>query len=326
LFLCAMVCHGELVKRKPSADHLTTFYLLISAGGAAGGIFVGIVAPRLLQGYFELHIALFGCALLMLLVLFTDRESWFYKGRPYWCWVLMLILLTGFGTVLVLNGRQEGANVMAVNRNFYGVLRVKHSFTEYRGRKSVEVRLLVNGQITHGLEFEDPQIRRDPTTYYGRNSGIGRLLTYSLPNRQRRVGLVGLGIGTLATYARPGDQFRFYEINPAVEKFAREYFHYLGDCQGRVDVVPGDARLTLDRESPQNFDVLVLDAFSGDAIPTHLLTLEAFAIYLRNLAPDGVIAVHVSSRHFALQPVVRALADAYELAFFVANEPEFRGA
>jgi spermidine synthase len=127
------------------------------------------------------------------------------------------------------------------------------------------------------------------------------------------VGLVGLGIGTLAAYANPGDYYRFYEINPLVEPMARKYFFYLDRCRGKVDVVGGDARLSLDREENQNFDVLVLDAFSGDAIPVHLLTVEAFEIYLRHLAPKGVIAAHISNRHFALRPVVDAIADKYHL-------------
>jgi spermidine synthase len=154
----------------------------------------------------------------------------------------------------------------------------------------------------------------EPTSYYVRQSGVGRLLSEATPGKSRRVGLVGLGIGILAAYANPGDYYRFYEINPLVEPLVRKYFFYLDQCRGKVDVVCGDARLALDREGNQSFDVLVLDAFSGDAIPVHLLTVEAFEIYLRHLAPKGVIAVHISNRHFALRPVVDALADTYQLA------------
>ena len=180
----------------------------------------------------------------------------------------------------------------------------------------------MNGRIAHGFEYKNPALRSVPTSYYSPESGIGLVLSNRPGERPRRVGLVGLGIGTLATYARPGDQFQFYEINPMVERLAREYFHYLSDCRGKVDIIHGDARLTLDREPPQKFDVLVLDAFSGDAIPVHLLTVEAFAIYLRHLAPEGIIAVHISNRHFDLRPVVEAIAAHDHLATAAIHSDE----
>jgi hypothetical protein len=187
---------------------------------------------------------------------------------------------------------------------------VTRSEADY-GEDEESILRLVNGRIAHGFEYEASKLRSVATTYYGPETGIGILLTQP-SGRPRRVGLVGLGIGTLATYGRPGDTFRFYEINPMVEHLARKYFHYLADSRAKVDVVHGDARLTLDRQlnrqEPQNFDVLALDAFSGDAIPVHLLTVEAFQIYLRHLAPRGIIAVHISNRHFDLEPVVDGLA------------------
>jgi spermidine synthase len=207
--------------------------------------------------------------------------------------------------------------VIYASRNFYGVLRVCESENDYGtdedDSKPELTHELLNGRIQHGFQFLKPELQATPTSYYGYTSGVGRAL--SVPSDQpRRVGLVGLGSGTLATYARPGDHFQFYEINAKVEEIARKYFTFLTNCKGTVEIIPGDARLNLSREDPQNFNLLVLDAFSGDAIPVHLLTREAFAIYLPHMAPDGIIAVHISNRHFALEPVVLALADEYHLA------------
>jgi hypothetical protein len=312
-FLCAMVCHGELVRRKPDVRHLTSFYLVIAAGGAGGGIFVAVIAPLVFKNYYELHFGLFACAALMLVILATDEKSRLYRGRPWPIWLVLLLALSGFAVALVDEAKQRDGSVVDVKRNFYGVLRVSQDDIEY-GKVQEPILRLLNGRIAHGFEYQNPALRSVPTSYYSPDSAIGRVLRQRPGDRPRRVGLVGLGIGTLATYARVGDQFQFYEINPMVEQLARKYFHYLSDCRGKVDVIHGDARLTLDRESPQNFDVLVLDAFSGDAIPVHLLTVEAFAIYRRHLADNAIIAVHISNRHFALRPVVDAIAAHEHLA------------
>ena len=311
-FVCAMVCHGELVRRKPDSVHLTSFYLVIAAGGAAGGIFVGVVAPLVFNGYYELHLGLFACAALMLIVLGTDKQSHYFRCRPRPVWIVMFLTLSVFGVALADEARQKDGSLIDVKRTFYGVLRVNRDDALYDDADEPTVRL-VNGRIAHGFEYEKPELRAVPTTYYSPESAIGLLLKDHPGQKPRRVGLVGLGIGTLATYARPGDHFQFYEINPTVERLARKYFHYLSDCRGNVEVILGDARLSLDRELPQNFDVLVLDAFAGDAIPVHLLTVEAFGIYLRHMAPQGVIAVHVSNRHFDLKPVVDAIARHHHL-------------
>jgi hypothetical protein len=306
LFLCAMFCHGELVRRRPHVSHLTSFYLLIAAGGAAGGIFVGVIAPRIFVDYYELQIGLFACAALMLVVLGI--------GRRLLIGALLLMGLGFYGVLLYRDAqaKRNDAKTLAVDRNFYGVLRVFSDANLYQGVVQ-PFYVLQNGRIMHGLELLDPALAQLPTTYYGHKSGVGRVL--SLPSdKPRHVGLIGLGVGTLAAYARPGDHYRYYEINAKVEWMARRYFHYLDHCKGDVKVVHGDARLELDRESPQNFDVLVVDAFSGDAIPVHLLTVEAFGTYLRHLAPQGMIAVHISNNWFALRPVVDAIADVHRLA------------
>ncbi|HET6324701.1 MAG TPA: fused MFS/spermidine synthase [Planctomycetaceae bacterium] len=317
LFFCAMVCHGELVRRKPHVRYLTSFYLVISAGGAAGGIFVGIVAPFCFTGYYELHLGLFGCALLVLIVLGLDRRQLPFPGPWKVVWVMLVLVVGSLGVALVMHARQHRENLIDISRNFYGVLRVITADTSYEGNdgnvNDEPVRELLNGRIQHGFQFVSPDLQKIPTSYYGFKSGVGRALSVSTDG-PRHVGLVGLGTGTLATYARPKDHFQFYEINSKVEDLARTYFTFLSDSNGKVEVIRGDARLNLSREPPQGFDVLVLDAFSGDAIPVHLLTREAFAIYLRHMAPDGIIAVHISNKHFALEPVVLALADVYHLA------------
>jgi len=330
-FLCAMVCHGELYARRPNPQHLTMYYLVIAGGGAAGGLFVGIAAPFLFSGYYELQIGLFACAALMLVALYTDPKSRFARGRPNWAWVCFLVLAGTLGALLLDSAQDDlrgyriaaegtsagqGATsyILARKRTFYGILRVMSFETNFKDTIHT-INMLVNGRTTHGTEYIDPELWSVPTTYYDERSGVGRLLSHSDPSKPRRVGVVGLGTGTVAAYARTGDTFRFYEINESVEPMARGYFHFLEKCRGKVEIVLGDARLSLEREStPQNFDVLVLDAFSSDAIPIHLLTREAFAIYLRHLAPEGVIAVHTSNWHFDLRPVVEAAADAYGLS------------
>jgi spermidine synthase len=315
LFFCAMVCHGELVRRKPDVRHLTSFYLVISAGGAAGGIFVGIIAPLIFTGYYELHVGLFACAFLIIVVLALDRRQIPFRGWGMIIWPLLVVAVLALGADLSANALQ-GEQVITVVRNFYGVLRVKesqHTYGEGDDRQKRAIRGLWNGRIQHGFQYLDPELRDVATSYYTYTSGVGRAL--SLPSdHPRRVGLVGLGTGTLATYARPGDHFRFYEINSKVEEIAHKDFTFLADCKGEVEIIRGDARLNLAREQPQGFDVLVLDAFSGDAVPVHLLTREAFEIYLTHMTADGIIAVHISNRHFALQPVVLALADFHHLS------------
>jgi spermidine synthase len=317
LFFCAMVCHGELVLRKPHPRHLTSFYLVISAGGAAGGIFVGIIAPNWFTGYYELHLGLFACALLILVVLGLDRRKLPFPGPWKLVWVALLLCVASLGIALADNARRQSKQLLSVSRNFYGVLRVRDDIERY-GESDEEAQdepthELLNGRIEHGFQYLKPELRSVPTSYYAFMSGVGRAL--SLPSDgPRRVGLVGLGTGTLATYARSGDHYQFYEINSKVEEIARTYFTFLSDCKGEVEIVHGDARLNLSRQPPQNFNVLVLDAFSGDAIPIHLLTREAFAIYLPHMALGGIIAVHISNKHFDLEPVVLAIADVYDLS------------
>jgi SAM-dependent methyltransferase len=307
LFICCMVCHGELARLKPEPSRLTYFYVMIALGGALGGGFVALIAPRVFSGFYELPVGLAACALAALAVWRADPESglggpW-QRPAPVGA-VLLTLAVTGY-LGLTIYGRGHDARVMV--RNFYGGLRV----IDVAADDSEEpVRRLMHGTITHGEEYLKPEFQSRPTTYYGPNSGVGRAIRQDQEKGPVRVGVIGLGTGTLAAYGRGGDYFRFYDINPLVLRLANTEFHFLKLCKARVEVVLGDARLSLEREAPENFDVLAVDAFSSDAIPVHLLTREAMALYFRHLKPDGVLAVHVSNKHLNLKPVVKLAAAA----------------
>lgn len=305
LFLCCMVCHGELARLKPDAEHLTTFYLMCSVGGAMGGVFVGLLAPHLFRGYFELPIGLGSCAVLVLAVLHRDPSSMFYEARwrPSWPAVVLLTLILIVYLGVQIRKQIEDADVMV--RNFYGSLRV----IDEDESDPDATRELVHGTIVHGEQFLAPERRQQPTTYYGPGSGVGLALRLAGRRGSLRVGVIGLGAGTLAAYGRPGDHYTFYEINPLVIELASTEFYFLKDSEARIEIVPGDARLSLERQPRQDFDVLVVDAFSGDGIPVHLLTREAFILYFRHLNSSGVLALHISNRHLDLRPVVQRITE-----------------
>lgn len=305
LFVACMVCHGELVKLKPNPRYLTSFYVMCSLGGAVGGVFVALVAPRFFSGYFELPIGMVACAVLGMVVLFRDRKGRF--GR-------LILAVVGMATLALAGSLWHevreiilGSRVMV--RNFYGVLRVEES-----GEEEEAKRTLLHGTINHGTQYLSPTRRRWPTTYYGEKSGVGMAIENCGHERGQRVGVIGLGAGTLSSYARVRDYYTFYEINPLVLRLANSEFSYLKDSRdagARVDVVMGDARLSLENRAPQHFDVLAVDAFSSDSIPIHLLTKEAFATYFRHLKESGVLAVHASNRYLDLRPVVASAAAYY---------------
>ena len=376
LFVCCMVCHGELYRLKPDPSHLTGYYLMIAAGGALGGLFVAVAAPLLFTDYYELHWGLFLCGLLFLLVCISARAggpgsevpspkwnewlwlaftlafvafggldrllAWlpahahtipkgYFVGLRIGLWCLLAVgaafwiarrkfwsllhwrLLTcawlslgliGLGAILWEQAHAAGSQRVYRSRNFYGVLTVEE---HDKKDPSSHYFLLQHGRITHGLQFVDPAQAMSPVSYYGPESGIG-LGVAALPSGPRRIGVVGLGTGTMAAFGRAGDYVRFYEINPQVQAVAASWFSYLPKCPGKVEVARGDARLSLEREPPQNLDLLVLDAFSGDAIPVHLLTKEAFDVYQRHLNTNAVVAVHISNHYLDLEPVVVNLA------------------
>ena len=320
LLAVCMVCHGELARMRPPTDRLTTYYLCIASGGALGGLFTGLVAPQIFVDHYELHLGLLAAWLLAIGVLVTDRNSPFYdggKGRAFVGIVAIAALFVAFiiGLGIHVKDRRYGAVEMA--RSFYGPLMLSERLVA----ESETCFELTNGHIAHGGQFRDPTNRRVPVWYYHAESGIGEVLLKLKATPPRHVGVVGLGAGTLAAYAEKGDVFRFYDINSQVIDFAERQFTYLADARQRgaeATTIEGDARRSLEQGTPQAFDVLALDAFNGDAIPVHLLTLEAFDAYLRNLAPDGIIAVHVTNSYLNLDAVVQAAVDRYKLdaAFF----------
>ena len=304
LFSTCMVCHGELVALKPNPKFLTAFFLTISAGGAAGGLFVGLLAPLIFASYYELQFGIAAFAILyMSLRLHEDKVQ---IPMPDWCRPMLVpaALVALVGVFSQFGRHAEGS--IAVSRNFYGVLKVEQIPNQQPERSMVR---LAHGRIEHGSQFVSPEKCQIPTAYYSEGSGVGKLMRSYHPGQPKHVGIVGLGVGTLATYGQSGDRFRLYEINPDVIAMAQEHFSFLKDCKADVTLVTGDARLALEFEEPQKFDILVLDAFSGDAIPAHLLTKEAIEVYLKHLKPDGVLACHISNLHFDLRPVVIGLAN-----------------
>lgn len=304
LFCCCMVCHGELVRLKPNPDCLTFFYLSIAAGGALGGIFVGMIAPVVFDTLLELHIGIVAGCVLLLTVMYRDDSSPLYRGRRPAAWATMIVGVVVLGGTLNAHANRITKNSISVARNFYGSLRVEGFREAY---------ILKHGQIRHGHQFRDARRRQFPTSYYGYDSGCGLVLKQHRPDQPMRVGVIGLGAGTLATYSRSTDYYRMYEINPTVVDMAREFFTYLSEAEGQIDTVIADGRIALEREQPQQFDVLVLDAFSGDAIPTHLLTRECGKVYLKHLTDDGILAIHVTNRHVDLKPVCKGLASEFSL-------------
>jgi spermidine synthase len=381
LCTACMICHGELARLKPQARYLTAFYLTLAAGGAFGGIFVGIIAPLMFPAIWEYHIGLWAIGALLVCILFLDKESWLYDPRPE-PWILMALFATIFllpkylarigmiripvqiasaynvGLVVVvlilvwlvfsrrgqwvrhralpwykltvgislfllsaalyLQLSAQKGRLLYRARNFYGALSVWQAWNSDMLESCF---VLMHGRITHGIQVE--QHRKIPTTYFDEKSGAGLALRTASQHAASgvRVGVIGLGAGTLAAYSRPGDVFRFYEINPVVIRLAQGeagYFTFLKDSPARIEIVHGDARLSLEAEAAhhnfQNFDVLIVDAFNGDSIPIHLLTREAMNLYLAHLrGSNSMIAFHISNLAVDLTPVVEGLAKLYRL-------------
>lgn len=315
LLVFCTFCHGELAKRKPHPRYLTVFFLMMSVGGAIGGFLISIAAPLYLPGYFELYIALALFAIASLMILY--RQHW----STDILWTAAAVCSVALA-VTEIRAFSDGSRVMV--RNFYGALRVQDS--TLGTDKETWTRTLIHGTINHGLEFLSDNRYLLPTTYYGPNSGVGLAISGTW-HMNHRVGLVGLGTGTLSSYARKGDYYRIYEINPLVLEVARSEFRFLKGCKGTCDVVLGDARVSLERDAIQNFDLMAVDAFSGDSIPVHLLTKEAFELYFRHLkGPDGVLCVHVSNKHLRLGPVVERIASSLGLKTLAIENEEIEDA
>ena len=307
LFICCMFCHGELARRRPAPRHLTLFYLMVSLGGALGGIFVALIAPRVFHVYWELPLAMIASGLLAMIAV------WRLKIPKLGAWPLRAVM---FIAVAVLAGyfiRQErklSKNLVLQTRNFYGPLEVRDDLPT----EDYAERTLLHGTINHGSQLLDPVLRYVTTSYYGKRSGVGRAMSALQARGPVRAGIIGLGSGVLSNYGRKGDTFRIYEINPLVERIAQTLFTFYPHSPADKAILMGDARLTLERqlanEGPQNYDILAVDAFSSDAIPVHLLTREAIQLYFRHLKPAGVLALHISNRYLDLKPVCEGGAQA----------------
>jgi spermidine synthase len=319
VFVACWFCHAEAYRLRPEgARESTVFYLMVAAGGVTGTFLIGIASPLVFRANYDLATAFLTVAVLALAL--TWQEGW--QQRMVWATgCLLLIALT---VSLHLN---FGRHALLRARNFYGALRVtegnidSESASQGTGSDGTgsedsyssgtgPIRTLMNGRIRHGTQMMEVDRRRMPTTYYGQDSGVGVALRNCCEGRTKTIGVVGLGVGTIAAYGQPGDRMRFYEINPLVEPIARNLFTYLRDSPAAITVVEGDGRASLAGEPAQGFDVLAVDAFSGDAIPLHLLTREAMQVYKRQLAPGGVVAFHVSNSYLDLAPEIARVAEA----------------
>ena len=308
-FVCCVVCHGELAALKPSPRHLSAYYLTIAAGGALGGLMIAGVAPLLLPADFDIAIVLPATVLLVTGVIF-----WRWRPNRWWRVALLVLILMALVTdtgQMIRKQQEDFSSSIFLERNFYGALRVSDDGTE---------RLLENGNVVHGRELLGAENALRPISYYGPKSGLGLAMQALQAQGAVKTGVVGLGAGSVAAYGRTGDTITFYEINPAVPNIAKNYFSFLSLTGARWNIEMGDARLTLERAPPQQYDLLAIDAFTSDSIPVHLLTREAFAQYWRHLKPSGILAVHVSNLYIDLAPVVAAAAlDDHKTARMIAN-------
>jgi spermidine synthase len=292
LFVLCFFFHGELYRLRPATGSATGFYVLLSLGSALGALFVGVLAPNIFRANYELAIGLVLAAVLALVV------TWNFGIIARLFWAALAIGLIWVG---VAQARAWQRNTLVQLRSFYGTLRVTET---HWPPLAGTTRTLYHGTIQHGVQFYANGMRTQPLSYYAPSSGLGLALRLCCLGRTKRVGIVGLGAGTIAAYGQTGDTFRFFEIDPLVERIARELFTYLRDTPAHADVVLGDARFSINRDNSGPYDVLVLDAFSGDAVPVHLLTQQALALYRKHLAPGGILAFHISSQYLDLEPVV----------------------
>ncbi len=306
MFTVCMVCHGELAKLKPHPSHLTEYYLIMSAGGAVGGLTVSILAPLVFTTFFEWSLALLAG---FVLVAWIACRGLGMQGAGRLAWAVIALALLTRMTIWELDygDRLERA------RDFYGML----SVSEHEDDETHETfRTFISGSTRHGRQSLIPARSREPLTYYEHKSGVGIALDALKTKPDARVGVIGMGAGTVACYAEPGQTYRFYELNPTAVSLALKWFTFIPDLIKRgahYEAALGDARLTLEHEASQQFDVLLLDAFSGDSVPVHLLTREAFELYLRHLKPGGVIAVHITNHYLNLAPVIERAAQEFHL-------------
>ncbi|MGI9518336.1 MAG: fused MFS/spermidine synthase [Pirellulaceae bacterium] len=297
LFLVCMLCHGEVARIKPHTRYLTKYFLYLSAGGAVGGLFVGLICPLVFNSFVEYSLGMFGTAVLAIIMLIAHR-SW--KDIDFNVDVVRRLRWAAVGVVLLatfMGANKHRRGLIATNRNFFGLVKV----LEYQNGHG-----MVHGNTLHGSQFHKPN-HRIATSYFGEPSGIARTLRFKGQQGPIHVCTCGLGVGTMATYGRSGDRYEFIEINPVVEDFARDYFSFLEDSEADVTVHIGDGRLVLER-SQDKYDIVVMDSFSSDSVPAHLLTVEAMQLYANRIKPDGLIAVNVINRHLNISHQAHRLA------------------
>lgn len=305
IFCFCMVCCGEIIRRKPSPEYLPSFYLAIAFGGVVGGLMINILAPMVFDFYGEKYVVIVIMLALLLHAAHRDHMQ-FIPNR----WMNMAYIAITIYACLLLDGYlvySLSHNVIARMRNFYGCLSV------VRVDDGV---VLANGTIVHGSQYSDPKRRLEPTQYFAKGTAIGyldQMLRRDSGGKPQHYGIVGLGAGTIAAYGQSGDRIRFYEIDPKVEIVARNYFTFVADSPALVDVVIADGRKTLESEEPQQYDMLVIDAFNGDAVPIHLLTLEAMRLYMSHVKPNGVCLLHISNRYLNLAPAIANIAHSLKL-------------
>jgi len=358
LFAVAMVCHGELSHSRPSARHLTEFYLWVSAGGVLGGIFNALIAPLVFSSLAEFPLALVLAAALrppidvvkdtprarkldfllpialgvsVAAVILILQAKGLKPGRALnilifgysmvWCLSFgkrPLRFALGVAALILASRVYTGpfGHILRTERSFFGVYRVTNDDAN-------RFRQLIHGGTLHGMQSLDAMRACEPLAYYTRRGPIGQVFAAYTGNAvERQVAIIGLGAGVMASYQTPGEQFTFYEIDPLVERIARDqrYFTFISGCAPQVRVVLGDARLSLRDAADQSYGMIVLDAFSGDSIPMHLLTREALRIYVRKLTPGGVLVFHISSRYLDLRQVLGNLAQDAGLVCLVNDD------
>lgn len=309
LFVLTMVCHGEVYRLRPSVKSLTKFYMCISLGGAIGGVSVALLSPLLFPIHLEYLISVVLTVLLVLVCHAKDQQSLLFQGRLKAAWVLCALAILGTLGIGGYAVHRDTSDAIYISRNFYGVFRVEQ--THPQSENESIARILFSGNTNHGFQLLSANWADRPTSYYGTNSGLGMTMDVTADDGGRRIAVLGLGTGSVAVYGQSNDFIRFYEINPESKYIAEEYFFYLRRTEAEIDIVLGDARLSLEREEPQAYDILILDVFTSDSIPVHVLTREAFDLYNRHLAHDGVIVVNVSNRHLDMRPVLLHSARAH---------------
>ncbi|MDG2334995.1 MAG: fused MFS/spermidine synthase [Myxococcota bacterium] len=324
LFSLSMLLHGELYRLRPPPRRLTSFYIGISGGGALGGLFVGLAAPNIFNDYFELHVGYSLAFILLFIVLRRDESSWISRDKRPWRATLVAAFFSAILLVSTAGTLDEFPGLLLKERNFFGIHRVIEWDSENPERAR---RVLRHGTTVHGAQLLAEQFRKRPISYYGVPTGIGLSMRENSRSKPMKIGIVGMGAGSLAAYGQKGDLIRFYEIDPTVIEIASDgnFFSFLSDTPADIEIIQGDARLSLERElasgDQQAFNLLVIDAFSSDSIPFHLMTLEAFQVYREHLAPEGIIAIHVSNRHFRLGPVLYKVAEALALSALNVDSP-----